>query len=88
MNVKLAGISVVDQLWSAVTNLSDRWWPIHLMDKNSDGAVSEKKFNAFHAERFKAIDIDKDGKVIKDEMTRNPHPMRGPGMTHNNPWLV
>jgi Ca2+-binding EF-hand superfamily protein len=38
------------------------------MDKNGDGAISKKEFDAFHGQRFKDMDANKDGKVSQDEM--------------------
>lgn len=38
------------------------------MDKNGDGAVSKKEFDAFHDEHFKALDANHDGKLTQDEM--------------------
>lgn len=38
------------------------------MDKNHDGAISKKEFEAFHAARFKALDANKDGKLSADEL--------------------
>lgn len=50
---------------------------IQQMDKNGDGAVSKKEFNAFHAERFKAMDTNKDGKIGSDEMDGMHQGMHG-----------
>ncbi|MBU1215340.1 MAG: EF-hand domain-containing protein [Gammaproteobacteria bacterium] len=41
---------------------------VQQMDKNGDGAVSLKEFSTFHAERFKAMDTNKDGKVTSEEL--------------------
>lgn len=38
------------------------------LDKNNDGAVSKKEFEAFHAARFKEMDANKDGKLTEAEM--------------------
>jgi Ca2+-binding EF-hand superfamily protein len=38
------------------------------LDKNKDGAVSKKEFEAFHAARFKEMDANKDGKLTEEEM--------------------
>ena len=38
------------------------------MDKNGDGAISKKEFDAFHNEHFKAMDANHDGKITQDEM--------------------
>lgn len=38
------------------------------MDKNGDGAVSKKEFDAFHNAHFKEVDANKDGKITQDEM--------------------
>ncbi|HLP98456.1 MAG TPA: hypothetical protein VK149_08425 [Sideroxyarcus sp.] len=44
------------------------------MDKNGDGTISKKEFDAFHGERFKELDANKDGKISADEMEA-PHKM-------------
>ncbi|MDD2702304.1 MAG: EF-hand domain-containing protein [Sideroxydans sp.] len=46
---------------------------VQQMDKDGDGTVSLKEFNAFHAERFKEMDANKDGKITADELG-NPYP--------------
>jgi hypothetical protein len=38
------------------------------MDVNGDGAVSPEEFQAIHARIFKAIDVDKDGKITAKEI--------------------
>lgn len=38
------------------------------MDKNGDGAVSKKEFDAFHSAHFKELDANHDGKITQDEM--------------------
>ena len=38
------------------------------MDKNGDGAISKKEFDAFHNEHFKEVDANHDGKITPDEM--------------------
>jgi Ca2+-binding EF-hand superfamily protein len=38
------------------------------MDKNGDGAISRKEFDAFHAAYFKELDADRDGKVTAGEI--------------------
>ncbi len=38
------------------------------MDKNGDGAVSKKEFDAFYNARFKELDANRDGKISADEM--------------------
>jgi Ca2+-binding EF-hand superfamily protein len=38
------------------------------LDKNKDGVVSKKEFEAFHAARFKEMDANKDGKLTEEEM--------------------
>ncbi len=38
------------------------------MDKNGDGAVSKKEFDAFHSAHFKEMDTNHDGKITQDEM--------------------
>ncbi len=43
------------------------------MDKNGDGTVSKKEFEAFHAARFKELDANKDGKLVLDEMEAGHH---------------
>ncbi len=50
---------------------------IQQMDKNGDDAVSLKEFNAFHAERFKEMDANKDGKVTSEEMDSVHQGMQG-----------
>jgi Ca2+-binding EF-hand superfamily protein len=43
-------------------------WYFSEMDKNGDGAVSRKEFDAFHAARFKELDANHDGKITQDEI--------------------
>ncbi len=52
------------------------------MDKNGDGTISKKEFDAFHSQHFKDMDANKDGKVSQDEMgaMRGRMADRGPGM--------
>ncbi len=38
------------------------------MDKNGDGAISKKEFDAFHSAHFKELDTNKDGKITQDEL--------------------
>jgi Ca2+-binding EF-hand superfamily protein len=38
------------------------------MDKNGDGVVSKKEFDAFHNEHFKELDANHDGKITQEEM--------------------
>jgi Ca2+-binding EF-hand superfamily protein len=38
------------------------------MDKNGDGAISKKEFDAFHNAHFKEMDANHDGKITQDEM--------------------
>ncbi len=38
------------------------------MDKNGDGIVSKKEFDAFYNARFKELDTNRDGKISTDEM--------------------
>jgi len=38
------------------------------MDKNGDGAISKKEFDAFHSAHFKELDANHDGKLTADEM--------------------
>jgi Ca2+-binding EF-hand superfamily protein len=38
------------------------------MDKNGDGAVSKKEFDAFHSAHFKDLDANHDGKITQEEM--------------------
>jgi Ca2+-binding EF-hand superfamily protein len=38
------------------------------MDKNGDGAISKKEFDAFHSAHFKEMDTNSDGKITRDEM--------------------
>lgn len=51
------------------------------LDKNQDGAVSKKEFEAFHSARFKEMDANKDGKLSEDEMDMgmNHRPMKEMG---------
>ena len=57
---------------------------VQQMDKDGDGAVSLKEFNVFHAERFKAMDSNSDGKVTGAELDGLHQGMRGQmqGMKH------
>ncbi len=43
---------------------------LHDMDKNHDDVISKKEFNAFHAEQFKKMDANQDGKLSPHEMER------------------
>ncbi len=38
------------------------------LDKNHDGVVSKKEFDAYHAARFKELDANHDGKLTPEEM--------------------
>lgn len=38
------------------------------MDKNGDGVISKKEFDAFHNAHFKEMDTNKDGKISHEEM--------------------
>ena len=49
------------------------------MDKNNDGAISKKEFDAFHSEHFKDMDSNKDGKISQDEMGASHGRMAGKG---------
>ena len=49
------------------------------MDKNGDGTISKKEFDAFHSARFKEMDANHDGKVTQDEMDALHQKMRGQG---------
>lgn len=49
------------------------------MDKNGDGAISKKEFDAFHSERFKELDTNKDGKISADEMQAQHNEMMEKG---------
>lgn len=46
------------------------------MDKDKDGSVSKKEFDAFHAARFKEMDANKDGKLSEDEIGPQQQGMR------------
>ena len=52
---------------------------IHEMDKNGDGAISKKEFDAFHNVHFKEVDANKDGKITQDEMDAMHEKMTGRG---------
>ena len=43
------------------------------MDKNGDGAISKKEFEAFHNALFKEMDANKDGKLTPEEMDAEHH---------------
>ena len=49
------------------------------MDKNGDGAISKKEFDAFHNEHFRDMDANKDGKISQDEMGALHGRMAGKG---------
>jgi Ca2+-binding EF-hand superfamily protein len=49
------------------------------MDKNGDGAISRKEFDAFHKQHFKDMDANKDGKISQDEMGASHGRMAGKG---------
>ena len=51
------------------------------MDKNNDGAISKKEFDAFHKQHFKDMDANKDGKIGQDEMGALHGKMTGKGPT-------
>ena len=38
------------------------------LDKNGDGVISKKEFDAFHNAQFRAMDANKDGKITHEEM--------------------
>ncbi|MFA6015555.1 MAG: EF-hand domain-containing protein [Gallionellaceae bacterium] len=38
------------------------------MDNDKNGSISKKEFGAFHANKFKALDTNRDGKLSQDEM--------------------
>ncbi len=38
------------------------------MDKNGDGAISKKEFDAFHNAQFKRFDLNHDGKITQAEL--------------------
>ena len=38
------------------------------MDKNGDGAISKKEFDAYHSAQFKKFDLNHDGKITQEEM--------------------
>lgn len=38
------------------------------MDRNSDGAIDKQEFDAFHQQRFQALDANHDGKISQDEL--------------------
>src|SRR5512144_121327 len=48
------------------------------MDKNGDGAISKKEFDAFYGAQFKAMDANKDGKITLEEMGAERHEMKEP----------
>lgn len=39
-----------------------------MMDTDGDGALSSEEFEAVHARMFNAMDINKDGKLVPEEM--------------------
>jgi len=49
------------------------------MDKNGDGAISKKEFDAFHSAHFKEMDTNKDGKITQDELDAVHEKMMGQG---------
>ncbi len=51
------------------------------MDKNGDGVISKKEFNAFHDARFKEMDANHDGKLSQDELEGSQGKRMGKGMT-------
>ncbi|TNC98185.1 MAG: signal transduction protein with EFhand domain [Gallionellaceae bacterium] len=50
------------------------------LDKNNDGSVSKKEFEAFHSAHFREMDANKDGKLTESEMDAGmgmePRPMK------------
>ncbi len=48
------------------------------MDKNGDGAISKKEFDAFHNAQFREMDANKDGKITLEEMDVEHHKMKEP----------
>ncbi len=38
------------------------------MDKNGDGVISKKEFDAYHSAQFKKFDLNHDGKITREEM--------------------
>lgn len=51
------------------------------MDKDGDGAISKQEFTAFHEEKFKALDVNQDGKITNEEMASLHHGMHGDNKT-------
>lgn len=49
---------------------------LHDMDKNHDDIVSKKEFTTFHAEQFKRMDANRDGKLSPHEMERQHGEMK------------
>jgi Ca2+-binding EF-hand superfamily protein len=47
------------------------------MDKNGDGAISKKEFDAFHNAQFKKFDLNHDGKITQEEMDSVHEKMTG-----------
>lgn len=50
------------------------------MDKNQDGAISKKEFEAFHMARFRELDANKDGKLSEEERLAAIPPKMAPHM--------
>jgi len=48
------------------------------MDKNGDGAISKKEFDAFHNAQFREMDANKDGKITLEEMDAEHYKMKEP----------
>ena len=49
-----------------------------LMDSDGDGSVSLQEFQAGHERMFKAMDVDKDGRLTLEEVQNFGRTLQGP----------